>query len=104
MDGRTYVNLKIPVPIGRAGNSRFFRAFALASAKLKKSANARRKKSAKKSESAKREGKKREFALFLVFAEHRTGSPVPGPDMANLGGGTWVSGRPRPHWKPGFRA
>ncbi len=43
------------------------RAFVLASAKLNRTRG-----SAKKSESAERERKKREFALFLVFAERRT--------------------------------
>jgi hypothetical protein len=35
----------------------------------------------KKSESTERDRKKREFALFLVFAARGTGSPVPGEDV-----------------------
>jgi hypothetical protein len=50
-------------PINRAGHPCFFHASALASAKLIKHGSAN-KKSAKKSESAERERKKCEFALF----------------------------------------
>ncbi len=93
-DGSTFQNVPLEFfsYVTRAGHSRFFRAFALASAKLKKSAKARRKKSAKKSESAERERKKGRIRAFSVFAEHPTGSPVPGPNMANLGGGGMILG------------
>jgi hypothetical protein len=49
----------------RAGHPRFFRAFALASAKLKKAREREEKKSAKKSESAERERKKARIRAFL---------------------------------------
>ncbi len=48
----------------RGGRRRFFRAFALVSAKPKKSAKVRRKKNAKKVKVPEREIKKHEFALF----------------------------------------
>jgi hypothetical protein len=51
----------------RAGHPRFFRAFALASAKLNKKRGSAKKKKREKSESAERERKKREFALFFVW-------------------------------------
>jgi hypothetical protein len=59
--------------LSRNGRRRFFRAFALASAKPKKERESGRKKSVKKSESALRERKKREFTLFPPL---QSGNPV----------------------------
>jgi hypothetical protein len=65
--------------------------FALASAKLKKKReSAKKKKHKKKAKAPSAKEKKRKFALFLVFAEHRTGSPVPGPNVTSWGGGARI--------------
>ncbi len=61
------------------GADAFFYAFALASAKQKKSAKARRKKSAKKNESAERERKK---ARIRAFSATHSGKSVSEPKAA----------------------
>jgi hypothetical protein len=82
----------LPESFCRAGHSRFFRA---REREAKKSAKAQRKKKREKSESAERERKKARIRAFLVFADHRTGSPVSGPDMASLGWGGGLESRVR---------
>jgi hypothetical protein len=71
-----------PMDICRGGRQRFFRAFALASAKPKKERESAKKKERENSESAERERKKREFALF---PPPHSENPVSEPKAARQG-------------------